>query len=61
MKFLKKKAVCILVSYSPAHLDRLEKAGKFPLRVALGQSRVAWVESEVLDWMQARMNERKPR
>lgn len=60
MKFLKKRAVCELVSYSPAHLDRLEKAGLFPKRVTLGQARVAWVEEEVRDWMQRRMNEREP-
>ena len=61
MKFLKKKAVCELVSYSPAHVDRLEAAGLFPKRVRLGQQRVAWVEQEVRDWMTERMNERKPR
>jgi prophage regulatory protein len=60
MKFLKKKAVCEMVSYAPAHIDRLEKAGKFPRRVTLGQARVAWVEDEIRDWMQRRMDEREP-
>lgn len=58
MKFLKKKTVCEMVSYSPAHLDRLEKDGKFPKRVALGQARVAWLEQEVLDWMQRHLDGR---
>lgn len=61
MKFLKKREVCILVSYSPAHVDRLEASGLFPKRVRLGQQRVAWVEDEVRDWMQRRMDERDSR
>lgn len=60
MKFLKKKAVCEKVSYSPAHIDRLEAAGLFPKRVTLGQARVAWVEEEVDAWMRRRMDEREP-
>lgn len=58
MRFIKKKVVCQLVSYSPAHIARLEAAGKFPKRVRLGQGRVAWVEQEVLDWMKAKADER---
>ena len=33
MKILSKKALKELVLYSPQHVDRLEKAGKFPKRV----------------------------
>lgn len=58
MRFIKKKAVCQIVSYSPAHIARLEKEGKFPKRVQLGQARVAWVEQEVLDWMKAKADAR---
>jgi prophage regulatory protein len=61
MKFLKKREVCVLVSYSPSHLDRLVLAGKFPVPVCLGQARRAWVEREVLDWMQQRIDERDSR
>jgi predicted DNA-binding transcriptional regulator AlpA len=28
-------------------IDRLEKAGKFPKRVPVGERRVAWVASEI--------------
>ena len=55
MKFLSKKQVTALVLYSPAHIARLERDGKFPKRVLLGPSRVGWVEQEVLDWMQSRI------
>ena len=58
MRFLSKKQVRALVLYSFAHIARLEKAGKFPLRVRLGPNRVAYVEDEVLEWMQARVSER---
>ena len=58
MKLLKKKAVCEMVSYSPAHVDRLEASGLFPRRVRLGQQRVAWVESEIQDWIAQRIAER---
>jgi prophage regulatory protein len=35
------------IPYSRMHIDRLEKAGKFPKRVHLGPMTVAWVEDEI--------------
>ena len=35
------------IPYSRRHIDRLEVAGKFPKRVAIGDRRVGWVESEI--------------
>lgn len=61
MKFLSKKQVTALVLYSSAHIARLEKARRFPLRVNLGRCRVGWVEDEILDWMQQRIAERDKR
>jgi len=58
IRILSKKDLRALVLYSPAHVDRLEKAGRFPKRVQLGPCRVGWVESEVLDWLQERLNQR---
>ena len=58
MRILSKKDVRALVLYSPAHIDRLEKAGRFPKRVQLGPCRVGWVEDEVLQWVQERIRER---
>jgi prophage regulatory protein len=58
MKFLSKKQVKAIVTYSLAHTARLEAAGLFPKRVRLGTGRVAYVESEVLDWMTARIADR---
>ena len=58
MRILSKKDLRALVLYSPAHIDRLEKAGRFPRRVQLGPCRVGWVESEVLKWLEERINRR---
>jgi prophage regulatory protein len=58
MRFLSKKEVKQKVLYSFAHLARLEAAGLFPKRVPLGPGRVGYVEQEVLDWMQKRIDER---
>lgn len=58
MRLLTKRQVKDLVCYSYAHIDRLEAQGRFPKRVRLGQQRVAWLESEVQDWIQAKVAER---
>ena len=36
----------------------MEKEGKFPKRVRLGQNRVGWVEDEVDGWINDRIAER---
>ena len=58
MRILSKRQVKDLVLYSPQHIARLEAAGRFPKRVRLGQNRVGWVEGEVLDWLQSRIDAR---
>ena len=59
MRLLSKRQLKELVLYSPQHVARLEAAGQFPQRVQLGQNRVGWVESEVLDWLQKRIDSRE--
>jgi prophage regulatory protein len=61
MRILSKRQLKELVLYSPQHIARLEKAGQFPLRVHLGQNRVGWVEAEVLDWLNQRLQRREGR
>jgi len=58
MRIISKRQLRELVLYSPQHIARLEKAKKFPKRVTLGPNRVGWVESEVLDWLQERLDSR---
>jgi prophage regulatory protein len=59
MRILSKRQLKELVLYSPQHIARLEKAGLFPKRVQLGPCRVGWVEAEVLDWLQSRLESRE--
>ena len=59
MRILSKRQLKELVLYSPQHIARLEKAGQFPKRVQLGPNRVGWVEAEVLEWLQQRMDRRQ--
>lgn len=58
MKLLNKRQLKELVLYSPQHIARLEAAGEFPKRVKLGNCRVGWIEEEVLEWLQIRIDAR---
>ena len=51
------KTVCG-IPYSPQHIARLEAAGDFPKRIKLGQCRVAWLLSEVEEWIDQRLDNR---
>jgi prophage regulatory protein len=39
------------IPWSRVHVDRLEKAGKFPKRVKLGENTVAWGEASIDAWL----------
>jgi prophage regulatory protein len=43
------------VLYSRTHVDRLEKAGNFPKRVALGTFRMGWLESEIINYVRTQI------
>lgn len=58
MKVLRKPAVIDLVGYSGMHIDRLEKAGKFPKRIRLGENAVGWLADEIEAWIQERVDAR---
>lgn len=49
-----KRQLLVMVPYSGQHIGRLERAGKFPRRVPLGENRVGWVLSEIKAWLAAR-------
>lgn len=46
------------VPFSDMHIWRLEKAGKFPRRIKLGERRVGWDLDEVIAWIEARKSQR---
>jgi prophage regulatory protein len=58
MKLLSKKVLREKVVYSIQHITRLEQEGKFPKRIRLGDNRVAWLESEVDEWIEQKVIER---
>jgi prophage regulatory protein len=47
-----------MIPFTPQHILRLEKKGRFPRRIRLGANRVAWLLSEIEAWVAARMAER---
>ena len=54
-KFLRLSSVRDLVPYSRATIYRNIAAGTFPRPIALGPGAVAWRETEILEWMRARI------
>jgi prophage regulatory protein len=52
------RAILMQIPISGATLARHVRAGASPLPVRIGKRRVAWVQSEMLDWLTARMEER---
>ena len=57
-RLITKRELCHIVPYSAQHILRLEKRGKFPRRIQVGANRVAWLLSEVEQWIAARAAER---
>jgi prophage regulatory protein len=60
-KFIVLPQVQEIVPYSASHIWRLERSGQFPQRVRLGPNRVAWVKSEVTDWVESKLAARTDR
>lgn len=61
MKLLSRKDVRAKVTLSFAEISRKEAEGKFPKRIRLSEhpnGRVAWIESEVEDWIASRVAKR---
>jgi prophage regulatory protein len=54
-KFLRLPSVLERVPYSRPNLYRLVRLGKFPKPISLGGRAVAWIESEVDDWIAERV------
>jgi len=51
--------VAIWQSCQPKHLHRLEASNKFPKRVKIGEHSIAWVESEIDEYLEKRIAERR--
>ena len=57
-RLITKKQLQDMVPYTPQHILRLEKMGKFPKRVRVGENRVAWLLTEVERWISVRVAQR---
>ena len=53
--FLRLPAVKKRTGFGRSHIYSLMKKGKFPRQIYLGPQSVAWLESEVSDWMEERI------
>lgn len=51
--------VCKRTSLSRTFINRCRNAGEFPEAVRLGETRIAFIASEVDDWIAARIAERE--
>lgn len=58
MKFLKLDAVKSITGLSRSSIYQAIAEGKFPSQVKLGARSVAWVASEVEEWMSCRIANR---
>lgn len=54
LRIITTKELRLIVPYTPQHILRLEKAGKFPGRIRLGANRVGWRLVEVEAWLATR-------
>jgi prophage regulatory protein len=53
-RIISRKELRILVPYSDMHIRRLEKAGRFPRRIRVGEARIGWSFREVQEWIAAK-------
>ena len=53
-RFLSKATVDEMTGLSNVTRWRMEKRGEFPKRHQISPNRVAYLESEVIDWMESR-------
>ena len=59
MRFLRIREVVPMVGFSKATLYRRIRAGTFPRPIALGLQTTAFLDGEVLAWMDAQLAERR--
>ena len=53
--FLRLQAVKKRTGFESSQIYKLIKQGQFPKQIYLGPQSVAWLESEVTDWMKERI------
>lgn len=59
-RFIGEAEIKKITSLSRSTRWRLERSGGFPKKRRISPNRVAWLESEILDWIEARGNSETP-
>ena len=59
IRMINRRAACDKTSFSPTQLERLVRAKQFPQPVQLSPKRKAWIEDEITDWLQQKINARE--
>lgn len=54
-RLLSVKDVAQMTSLSVSHIRRESRAGKFPQPITISESRVAWSEADVLNWIKSKL------
>jgi prophage regulatory protein len=57
-RLIRKPELLSTIPLSHVTIWRLEKEGKFPKRLQIGGNAVAWLESEVNQWMREKAQDR---
>jgi prophage regulatory protein len=57
-RFLTKDQVIERIPYSVVHIYRLMKRGEFPKQIRIGANRVGWLESDINEWIQSKIDEK---
>lgn len=60
-KLLSLNQVCDITSLSRTAVNKHRAAGTFPKEVVISEKRIAFVEAEINDWIEARVNARDER
>ena len=58
MRLLRISAVAKRVEFHAVSVRRLIRDGKFPAPIRLGENRVAWIETEIDEWLEGKRQER---
>jgi prophage regulatory protein len=54
-RLIRPREVIQRIGYTPSHIWRLERDGKFPKKVRIGEAAVAYYEHEIEEWIRSRI------
>ena len=57
-RIIRKKELLRSMGLSDVTIWRMERAGTFPKRIKLGGNSVGWYESEIIEWMEKKRQDR---